>query len=514
MANKYYAAYGSNLNLVQMTLRCPKAKVVGISRLEGYTLAFRGAPGAAVATIEPHQNRSVPIMVWEITPDCEKRLDEFEGFPSLYEKRILHINLNKRDCEIMVYTIAPGLPENQPSSGYFNTILEGYNSAGFNTERLYRALREASGSKMKGDFYVKKALGSLHNSNDGIRRCACCGIATNDSEEYKTWQEFTDPNGERGLVCRKCIRLKPEHYDSEEYFYVANNKSTERNNTYGFELECIPNSDADMALLISSHYGWYNCHDRTIAPYAGVEFKSKIFTDMRVLKHHFDAFERCCNHSNPHMGSHIHIGNPYLDMDEIADYLMVSTEYRTALELLSDYLMMSADTEMVFGRTFNKFTFAVGGNKKVEAKYCFINICHNSTIEFRLPKFVTSDQYYISAHLCDEWFNLITGFAMDNDCMTENEEPGQGQLLAQKMIDVFEKYVEKNSKIQRQLKGGSMRSWVLFYHRCKWKLFKFANSLFLRKKSPSGHSAREIEAERKKINRHFHPTEHEKDSEK
>lgn len=38
-----YLAYGSNMNQTQMALRCPTARVVGISQLKGYELLFRGS---------------------------------------------------------------------------------------------------------------------------------------------------------------------------------------------------------------------------------------------------------------------------------------------------------------------------------------------------------------------------------------------------------------------------------------------------------------------------------------
>jgi hypothetical protein len=38
-----YLAYGSNLNLEQMAYRCPNAKALGGTKLNGYRLLFRGA---------------------------------------------------------------------------------------------------------------------------------------------------------------------------------------------------------------------------------------------------------------------------------------------------------------------------------------------------------------------------------------------------------------------------------------------------------------------------------------
>ena len=57
---RYYFAYGSNMNLGQMRFRCPDAEVVGNVRLEDYRLAFRGrAPGNGVATVLPEKGSCV-----------------------------------------------------------------------------------------------------------------------------------------------------------------------------------------------------------------------------------------------------------------------------------------------------------------------------------------------------------------------------------------------------------------------------------------------------------------------
>ncbi len=40
MAKRYYIAYGSNLNIRQMRMRCPSARVIGTSDIAGYELLF------------------------------------------------------------------------------------------------------------------------------------------------------------------------------------------------------------------------------------------------------------------------------------------------------------------------------------------------------------------------------------------------------------------------------------------------------------------------------------------
>ena len=50
---RYYLAYGSNLNLQQMALRCPMAKPVGTAVIRDYELLFKGSKTGAYLTIEP-----------------------------------------------------------------------------------------------------------------------------------------------------------------------------------------------------------------------------------------------------------------------------------------------------------------------------------------------------------------------------------------------------------------------------------------------------------------------------
>ena len=44
---KYYLAYGSNLNVRQMALRCPTAKPVGTAVIKDYELLFKGSKTGA-----------------------------------------------------------------------------------------------------------------------------------------------------------------------------------------------------------------------------------------------------------------------------------------------------------------------------------------------------------------------------------------------------------------------------------------------------------------------------------
>ena len=141
--NKIYVAYGSNLNLGQMAYRCPYATVIGNGLLQDYRLLFRGGDGGSVATVDPKQDSSVPVLLWEITPRDEEALDRYEGYPQLYRKETVEVQYGEKLVEAMVYIMNGNRPLGEPSEYYLNTILEGYDSADFDKDILEQALRDS-----------------------------------------------------------------------------------------------------------------------------------------------------------------------------------------------------------------------------------------------------------------------------------------------------------------------------------------------------------------------------------
>ena len=133
-----YIAYGSNMHLPSMAVKCPTATVVGGSELKGHDLRFRG-----VATVEPSENGAVPVVVWEIGGEDERKLDTYEGFPSFYRKEEHPIELDGQTVSAMVYVMNDGHAYATPGQHYLNTIREGYESAGFDTAYLDRAVEQS-----------------------------------------------------------------------------------------------------------------------------------------------------------------------------------------------------------------------------------------------------------------------------------------------------------------------------------------------------------------------------------
>lgn len=129
-----YIAYGSNLNVEAMRRRCPSAVVAGTGFLHGYGLVFR-----TYLTAEPNEKKELPVAVWQITPSDEAVLDEYEGFPALYRKEYLEVELDGTPRRALIY-LMNDRPKHHPTDAYFADCLQGYRDFSFNTQYLYDAL--------------------------------------------------------------------------------------------------------------------------------------------------------------------------------------------------------------------------------------------------------------------------------------------------------------------------------------------------------------------------------------
>ena len=141
MAERLYFAYGSNINLYQMDYRCPDATVVGPVALENYELLFRRG---GFATIAPKEGGKVHGLLWKLTPECERSLDVYEGYPRLYEKEDITVRTGDgKDVTVMAYIMTGELWRDPtiPSPAYYGGILEGYRQNGLPVPELEAALK-------------------------------------------------------------------------------------------------------------------------------------------------------------------------------------------------------------------------------------------------------------------------------------------------------------------------------------------------------------------------------------
>ncbi len=142
---RYYIAYGSNLNILQMRTRCPGARTVGTAEIKDYELLFKGSKTGAYLTIEKKEGGRVPAAVWLVTEDDELGLDRYEGFPNFYYKAELELPVRYLDSNVVrkrkgfVYIMHEDRKIGIPSQYYMNTCLAGYRYFGFDKRLLIDA---------------------------------------------------------------------------------------------------------------------------------------------------------------------------------------------------------------------------------------------------------------------------------------------------------------------------------------------------------------------------------------
>lgn len=133
---KYYAAYGTNMNLKEMELRCPTAKMVGVGKIIGSQLQFN----VYANIVKGNKNNVVPVVVWEIDSKCEDSLDNYEGVPYLYHKDYINVIINDEEIISMVYVINDDVKPQLPTSKYFHRVKKGYIDHGLDMKYLYNAV--------------------------------------------------------------------------------------------------------------------------------------------------------------------------------------------------------------------------------------------------------------------------------------------------------------------------------------------------------------------------------------
>ena len=154
MEKRYYIAYGSNLNVRQMRMRCPSARIIGTANLKDYELLFKSSKTGSYLTIEECKDGIVPVVIWEVTAPDETALDRYEGFPTFYYKKDIKLKYKgirtgkRRSVTAFAYIMHEERPVGIPSNFYMRTCLEGYDTFYFDKSILlgaYDKCREVCG---------------------------------------------------------------------------------------------------------------------------------------------------------------------------------------------------------------------------------------------------------------------------------------------------------------------------------------------------------------------------------
>ncbi len=200
---EYSIAYGRNLDLKRMKEKCPHCVLVGDAVLKDWQLAFK-----RYITIEPCKGGSVPVGVWKISEEAEKELDIIEGYPTLYRKEIVEIELEDKKVDAIVYVINDTHPK-YPDKAYLARVMTGYDDFKFDKKFIYDALNRLP----------KKRVYILTNTfpEKYIEACRRVGIESEYGMEYERVNSFD------GLLIPGGGDIDPKFYDQKNYASVKIN---------------------------------------------------------------------------------------------------------------------------------------------------------------------------------------------------------------------------------------------------------------------------------------------------
>lgn len=146
-----YFAYGSNMHRAAMLARCPGARAIGPSRLEGYEF-FIGVDGWGSVRRAP--GKVVHGVVWRLTPRDMAALHAYELLhKEIYRVRTLPVRIGNRTALSMIYLLRRART-GKPKPGYAEMCAAAARSWGL-PERHARVIARWSISRWTGSRMIE-----------------------------------------------------------------------------------------------------------------------------------------------------------------------------------------------------------------------------------------------------------------------------------------------------------------------------------------------------------------------
>lgn len=120
-----------NTNLDSMQTRCPGAECLGPAILPQHRFRF-----AVHADVVPDHDQYVDGLLWRINADHLESLDQLEGFPWYYDRKITTVINGDGFHRAMTYFMQPGNADEAPPANYLSMCLEGYRQNGVPVDQI------------------------------------------------------------------------------------------------------------------------------------------------------------------------------------------------------------------------------------------------------------------------------------------------------------------------------------------------------------------------------------------
>eukprot|EP00092_Neocalanus_flemingeri_P063501 GFUD01076864.1.p1 GENE.GFUD01076864.1~~GFUD01076864.1.p1 ORF type:complete len:173 (-),score=69.32 GFUD01076864.1:83-601(-) len=172
MASKtfLYFAFGSNLLTERIHINNPSAVFRTIAKLKDHRLDFnyfsQRWKGAA-ATIIPTPDNHVWGVLWELNMEHMETLDQQEGVPTVYNRKMVEVELEDGTKEeaVTYFLVKPEEEDKRPSFVYKDVIVRGAEEHSIPGEYL-EWLRGIEDNGYRGDVKVKLDLREMSKIDD------------------------------------------------------------------------------------------------------------------------------------------------------------------------------------------------------------------------------------------------------------------------------------------------------------------------------------------------------------
>lgn len=190
-------------------------------------------------------------------------------------------------------------------------------------------------------------------------------------------------------------------------------------------------------------------------PTTHTEFKSPIWDSMKPMPKMLNSICKLMESGHGEIteddGTHFHVGYKGKNGINATTITYIGKYYHSLFVPLCEELKAHPyETIAVFGRFLGGWADEIDNNSYPYAHSNFINIQHDDTLEFRLCKMITADQYMKVAKMCRE----ITGVVVTNFIEHYNDtkfdtrryknihmyRKHKADVTAKKIVNLFRKY--------------------------------------------------------------------------
>lgn len=134
----FYFGYGMNSDPEQMIMRTGQPLALGRGMVRDHAFRF-----ALHADVYQQDGTNTYGVLWEIDDEALKSLDNREGYPYYYDRKIVEVEANGTVYQAWMYFMTPGHQERQPSQGYYDMLVRGYSTFNVPMDQIEDALERS-----------------------------------------------------------------------------------------------------------------------------------------------------------------------------------------------------------------------------------------------------------------------------------------------------------------------------------------------------------------------------------